>query len=57
MIVVQLILFCIIFTLMVVYAIRGGAINALYFYLKPFLEKAIEIGLTDAETVKCKQKK
>ena len=57
MIVLQLILFCMIFTLMVAYSVRGGAINALYFYPKPVQEKAIEIGLTDVETVKCKQKK
>lgn len=57
MIVVQLILFCLIFTLMVAYSVRGGAINALYFYPKPVQEKAIQIGLIDRETVKNKQKK
>lgn len=55
MIVVQLILFCLIFTLMVAYAVRGGAINAIYFYPEPVQERAIEIGLTDAETVKRKK--
>ena len=55
MIIVQLILFCMIFTLMVGYAVRGGAINAIYFYPKPVQERAIEIGLTDTETVKQKK--
>ena len=55
MIVVQLILFCLIFTLMVAYAVRGGAINGIYFYPEPVQERAIEIGLTDAETVKRKK--
>lgn len=55
MIVVQLILFCMIFTLMVACAVRGGAINAIYFYPKPVQERAIEIGLTDTETVKRKK--
>lgn len=39
MIIVQLILFCMIFTLMVGYAFRGGAINSIYFYPKPVQEQ------------------
>ncbi len=37
---------------MVRYAVRGGAINGLYFYPKAVQERAYEIGLTDRETVK-----
>ena len=36
---------------MVKLAVRGGAINGLYFYPKPVQERAIGIGLTDRETV------
>lgn len=57
MIVLQMILFCIIFTLMVAYAVRGGAINGIYFYPKAVQERVIEIGLTDEETIKRKKKK
>lgn len=57
MIVVQLILFCGIFTLMVAFSVRGGAVNGIYFYPKAVQERAIEIGLTDAETIKRKKKR
>ena len=44
-IIVQLILYCALFTGMVAYAVRGGAINGLYFYPKPVQERAFEIGM------------
>ena len=56
MLILQLILHCALFTLMVKYAVRGGAIDGLYFYPKPVQERAYEIGLTDRETVKRKRK-
>lgn len=56
MIVLQLILYCILFTLMVKFAVRGGAIDGLYFYPKTVQERAIEIGLTDRETMSRKRK-
>ncbi len=56
MIVIQLILYCLIFTGMVRFAVRGGAIDGLYFYPKPVQERAIEIGLTTKETVIKKKK-
>ncbi len=56
MIVIQLILYCLIFTGMVRFAVRGGAIDGLYFYPKPVQERAIEIGLTTKETVIKKRK-
>ena len=52
MIIIQLILYCLLFTAMVRIAVRGGAVNGLYFYPKPVQERAYEIGLTDRETVK-----
>lgn len=56
-IVVQLILYCLLFTAMVAYAVRGGAIDGIYFYPKPVQERAVEIGLTDRETIRSKKKK
>ena len=56
MIIVQLILFCLLFTAMVGVAVIGGAVNALYFYPKPVQERAIALGLTDRETVSRKRK-
>ena len=54
--VAQLILYCSLFTLMVKYAVRGGAINGLYFYPKVVQDRAIEIGLTDRNTMNRKKK-
>ena len=55
-ILIQMVLFCLLFTAMVMYAVRGGAIDGLYFYPKAVQERAFEIGLTDKETVKRKRK-
>ena len=57
MIVLQLVLFCILFTLMVKLAVSGSALNGLYFYPKPVQEKVFELGLTDPETVSRKRKR
>ena len=54
--VLQLTLYCALFTLMVRYAVRGGAIDGLYFYPKAVQDRAIEIGLTDRETMNRKRK-
>ena len=51
MILIQLVLYCLLFTAMVKFAVRGGAIDGLYFYPKPVQERALEIGLTDRETM------
>ncbi|MBO5283072.1 MAG: hypothetical protein J6B43_08120 [Lachnospiraceae bacterium] len=56
-IIVQLILYCLLFTCMVRLSVRGGAINGLYFYPKPVQERAIEIGLTTQDTVNRKRKR
>lgn len=55
--IVQLILYCLLFTGMVAFAVRGGAIDGLYFYPKPVQERALEIGLSDRDTVRKKQKR
>ena len=57
MIFLQLSLYCLLFTAMVRYSVKGGAINGLYFYPKAVQERAFEIGLTDRDTVKKKRKR
>ena len=56
MIVIQLILYCLLFTAMVALAVRGGAIDGLYFYPKTVQERAFEIGLTTRESMVKKRK-
>ncbi len=55
-IVIQLILYCLLFTAMVALAVRGGAIDGLYFYPKTVQERAFEIGLTTKESMVKKRK-
>ena len=57
MIVLQSVLFCALFTLMVKLAVRGSALNALFFYPKPVQERVYQLGLTDRETVARKRKR
>ena len=56
MIVLQLFLFCALFTLMVKIGVGNNALNGLYFYPKPVQKKVYELGLTDRETVAKKRK-
>ncbi|WP_329886545.1 hypothetical protein [Pseudoramibacter faecis] len=56
MTVLELALYCLLFTIMVRYAVRGGAIDGLYFYPKTVQDRAIEIGLTTKEVMRRKQK-
>ena len=56
-IILQLILFCLLFTAMVKLAVGNNALNGLYFYPKPVQERAFAIGLTDRETVAQKRKR
>lgn len=56
MIVLQLILFCALFTMMVKLAVGSSALNGLYFYPKPVQEKVYALGLTNLETVARKRK-
>ena len=57
MIILQLILFCAFFTLMVKVGVGNNALNGLYFYPKSVQEKVYELGLTDRETVAKKRKR
>ena len=57
MIVLQLILFCALFTLMVKIAVRDNALNGLFFYPKPVQERVFELGLTDQGTVADKRRR
>lgn len=57
MLIIQLIVFCFIFTCMVRISVIGGATNALYFYPKQVQKKAIEIGLTTREEIRLKKKR
>ncbi len=57
LIVLQLVLYCMLFTIMVKIAVIGGAIDGLYFYPKPVQERAFAIGLTDRETMTRKRKR
>lgn len=56
MIVLELALYCLLFTIMVRYAVSGGAIDGLYFYPKAVQDRAIEIGLTTREAMQRRQK-
>ena len=57
MMILQLILFCALFTLMVKIGVGNNALNGLYFYPKPVQEKVYELGLTDRKTVVKKRKR
>lgn len=57
MIMIQLILFCLLFIGMVKFGVRDGAINEIYFYPKPVQERAIAIGLTDWATIHRKKER
>ncbi len=53
---IQLALYCALFTLMVKICVGNDALNGLYFYPRPVQEKAYELGLADRETVARKRK-
>lgn len=57
MIILQLILFCTLFALMVKLGVGNNALNALYFYPKQVQERVYELGLTDSEMVARKRKR
>lgn len=57
MIIFQIILYLILFTGMVAFAVRGGAVNALFFYPKPVQERAFAIGLADRTTMAKRRKR
>lgn len=51
MIVLQLVLYCLLFTVIVKLAVIGGAVNGLFLYPKPVQERAVELGLSDRGTI------
>ncbi|MDO4265482.1 MAG: hypothetical protein Q4C63_03335 [Eubacteriales bacterium] len=55
MLILQLALYCLIFTGMVRLSAAGGAINCLYFYPKDVQDRAIALGLTDRGTMNRKK--
>ena len=57
MLILQLALYCLLFTAMVRFSVRGGAVNGLFFYPKPVQERAFAIGLISRDTVKLKRKR
>lgn len=57
MIVLQLILYCVLFTLMVKIGVGNNVLNGLFFYPEPVREKVYELGLTDRKTVSKKRKR
>ena len=57
MLVLQLILYCGLFTLLVKLGVGSNALNGLYFYPKPVQERAFAIGIADRETVAKKRKR
>ena len=57
MIVLQLLLYCLLFTAMVKIAVIGGAVNGLYFYPKAVQNRAIELGLIGRDAMNRKQKR
>ena len=56
MIILQLALYCLLFTAMVRFAVRDGAVNGLYFYPKPVQERAFQIGLSSPSEMARKKK-
>ena len=57
MIVLQLLIYCLLFTAMVKIAVIGGAVNGLYFYPKTVQDQAIGLGLIDRNTMDRKRKR
>lgn len=51
MLILQLAVYCLIFTVMVRLSVIGGAADGLYFYPKTVQDKAVELGITDRETI------
>lgn len=47
----QVVLYCLLFTLLVALSFRGNAINIIYFYPKSVIDKVVEFGYTDYKTI------
>ncbi|WP_273102713.1 hypothetical protein [Bulleidia extructa] len=48
----QVVLYCLLFTLLVALSFRGNAINIVYFYPKSVIDQVVKFGYTDYKTVK-----
>ena len=57
MMIIQLMLYCALFTLMVKLGVGSSALNGLFFYPKPVQDKVYALGLTDRQTVGRKRKR
>ena len=57
MLILQLCLYCALFTAMVALAVRGGAVNGLFFYPKPVQERAFSIDLADKKVITKRKKR
>ena len=56
MVILQLMIYCLIFTGMVLFSVRNGAIDGLYYYPKTVQDRAIEIGLISRDEMNLKRK-
>lgn len=56
MLILQLCLYCALFTAIVALAVRGGAVNGLFFYPKPVQERAYAIELADRAVITKRKK-
>ena len=56
MLFVQLVLYCLVFTLMVKISVIGGAVNGLYFYPEEVQDRIIENGLITRKDMNRKRK-
>ncbi|MDO5424631.1 MAG: hypothetical protein Q4F41_12975 [Eubacteriales bacterium] len=57
MIIIQLILFCLLFIGMVKLGVGNEGINEIFFYPKAVQERAVDIGLTDWDTIRRKKRR
>ena len=56
MIIIQLILFCLLFIGMVKLGVGNEGVNEIFFYPKAVQERAVAIGLTDWDTIRRKKR-
>ena len=52
MLILQLALYCLLFTALVRLSVLGGAVNGLFFYPKNVQERAVALGLSDWQTIR-----
>ena len=57
MMIIQLMLYCALFTLMVKLGVGNSALNGLFFYPNPVQDKVYALGLTDRQTVGRRRKR